>query len=155
MYWNIHSFRNLWLFLLALSLAGCTGLISGNRYCFIYSWWFEWSEKAMHHFSGSVFSQRGADLKNLLSQRFIAGKVLNTSVKSGTNLKKKRCKNILNTLHHVIPRPWVSSKACLHLHKHTISSLSKVIVLTLHLLLICCSFYFRKISLSLFIFSMS
>lgn len=43
----------------------------------------------------------------------------------------------------------MSSKVCLHLHKHTGSSLSKVIVLTLCLLLICCSFSFRKLSFSL------
>lgn len=55
--------------------------MSGNTFCAIYSSWFGWVEKATHHFSGSVFIQRGADLKALLSSMFITGNVVTASMK--------------------------------------------------------------------------
>lgn len=144
MHWS-HFWKQIWLHLF---LSGQRRLIISQDLS---------RESVCHNFSGSVSSQRGTDLKNLLSQVFIAGKVVNTSVKSGTTLKKKRWKNILNTFHHVIPRPQAARLASILyvcLHKHTGSTSSKVIVLTL-CLLICRPFLFRKLSFSLFNFSMS
>lgn len=82
MHW-CHFWKQILLHLFLMVLSGQRRLIISQDL----SW-----ESVCHNFSGSVFSQRGIDLKNLLSQ--VLWKVVNTSVKSGTTLKKKRCKNV-------------------------------------------------------------